>query len=117
MNLAMEEYRLTKPKIEANSDWFTITFLRPDLQKESYQKGMGRYQESASKVPEKMPEKYLKIIELITTKPGLPQEEIARELHEPLSTIRSRLRKLKKDGQLRHVGPDKGGHWEIIKRT
>ena len=25
------------------------------------------------------------------------------------------IRKLKADGRLRRVGPDKGGHWEVVK--
>src|SRR3989339_608646 len=34
---AMKEYKLEKPKIETDENWFTIIFKRPDLQKESYE--------------------------------------------------------------------------------
>ena len=34
---AMKEYKLQSPQIETDENWFTITFKRPDLQKESYE--------------------------------------------------------------------------------
>lgn len=30
--------------------------------------------------------------------------------------IKYNLSKLKKEGKIKRVGPDKGGHWEIIKK-
>ncbi|HII54229.1 ATP-dependent DNA helicase [Candidatus Micrarchaeota archaeon CG08_land_8_20_14_0_20_49_17] len=63
----------------------------------------------------KVPEKYQKLIEIILSDPTISKKAIAQKLRKPISTIRSRLRKLTKDGVLKRVGPDKGGHWEIKK--
>ncbi|MFH0927381.1 MAG: RNA-binding domain-containing protein [Candidatus Micrarchaeota archaeon] len=70
---------------------------------------------SAEKVPEKVPKKYQEILEAILEEPGISKEVIAGQLHLPLSTVRSRLRKLTTEGLIKHVGPKKGGHWEVKK--
>jgi len=111
---AMKDYKLEVPKIETDENWFTITFKRPDLQKESYeQRFYGKI--SPKKSPRKIPEKYQKIIEAIKENPYLPRRELSIILNETEETIQSRLRKLAKDRLIRRVGPDKGGHWEILK--
>ena len=111
---AMKDYKLEVPKIETDKNWFTITFKRPDLQKESYeQRFYGKI--SPKKSPRKIPEKYQKIIEAIKENPYLPRRELSIILNETEETIQSRLRKLAKDRLIRRVGPDKGGHWEVLR--
>ena len=60
----------------------------------------------------KIPEKYQKILEAIIENPQISRKEISLKLGETEETIQSRMRKLVRDGLLRRVGPDKGGHWE-----
>lgn len=122
MNLAMEGYRLAKPKIEATPDWFTITFLRPDLQKESYQKRMGSYGETTQKTVEKTVENAVektveKILALIEANPRITQKELIEKTGLTRRGVEWNLSKLKEEGKLRRVGPDKGGHWEVINRS
>jgi predicted HTH transcriptional regulator len=38
---AMEEYKLDYPTIEANQNWFTIIFKRPDLQVATHERRNG----------------------------------------------------------------------------
>ena len=116
MNLAMDGYLLPKPKIEADRDWFTITFLRPDLQRESYQKRHAGAVETTQKSARKMPEKYQKILDAVSEEPVISRSALASRLGESVSSIRSRLRKLVIDGAIKHIGPDKGGHWEVLKK-
>ncbi|MFH1095507.1 MAG: ATP-binding protein, partial [Candidatus Micrarchaeota archaeon] len=71
------------------------------------------------KIPEstgKVPEKYQKIITVIVSEPEISRENLSEKTGLSAGTILSRLRWLMKKGLLRRVGPDKGGHWEIIKK-
>jgi ATP-dependent DNA helicase RecG len=56
-----------------------------------------------------------KIIDEIGKNPQASRKELAKVLGESEETIQSRLRKLAKDGVLKRVGPDKGGHWEVVR--
>lgn len=53
------------------------------------------------------------IIDLIKENPSITREELAKQLNLTIEGIDWNLRKLKKDGQLKRVGPKKGGHWEV----
>lgn len=54
------------------------------------------------------------IIELLSSTPNLPIPEIALTLSKSESAVKRAIRKLRENGRLRRIGPDKGGHWEII---
>ncbi|MFA6328896.1 MAG: ATP-binding protein [Candidatus Micrarchaeia archaeon] len=69
--------------------------------------------ENMLKSTRKVSEKYQKLLAAIIADPSISRKKLAQELNEPASTIVSRLRKLKREGMLKHVGPDRGGHWEI----
>jgi len=71
--------------------------------------------ENRPKSTRKVPEKYQKLLEAIVADPTISRKKLVQELNEPASTIRSRLRKLIKDGMLARIGPDKGGHWKVLR--
>jgi len=54
------------------------------------------------------------ILRLLMDKPSLSRRQIAELLNIAPTTIRWHLAKMQEMGIIRHVGPDKGGHWEII---
>ena len=54
------------------------------------------------------------ILYLIKEKPSITREELAKQLNLTIKGIDWNLRKLKKDGRLKRVGPKKGGHWEVM---
>lgn len=56
-----------------------------------------------------------KILHLIGKHPSIPAKELARKVGITQRKIEQNLAKLKQQGRLRRVGPDKGGHWEIVK--
>ena len=56
-----------------------------------------------------------KIIELIRNYPEITTEELAEKCGVTKDGIKWQLKKLKSQSIIRRVGPDKGGHWEIIK--
>ena len=56
----------------------------------------------------------VKIIELVRGKSSITRQEIASALGLSVEGVDNNLKKLKKEGLIRRVGPDKGGHWEIV---
>ena len=44
----------------------------------------------------------------------ITQDELALSLQLSVKTIEKHIKNLKEIGLIRRVGPDKGGHWEII---
>lgn len=66
------------------------------------------------KVTEKTSDKLLR---LIAVNPKITLARMMAALSMSQSSVRKVLRNLQKEGLLRRVGPDKGGHWEIINNT
>ena len=52
--------------------------------------------------------------QLIRMTPNITQDEMARLLGIAKSTLNVHIDALKKSGRIRRVGPDKGGHWEVL---
>jgi len=68
-------------------------------------------------VPENVPENRDDfIVELIKNNEKITIPEIAKKVNVNEKTIKRDIMKLKKEGKLKRVGPDKGGHWKIIKK-
>ena len=70
-------------------------------------------QETSQKTSQKTPQK---IIELIRNNPYISTQEMADIIGIDRRNITRNLRGLYDRGVLRRVGPDKGGHWEIIEK-
>jgi Fic family protein len=66
----------------------------------------------SEKMPEKMPEKVLRYI---AENQKITIAELSALIEVSERTIERTLERLRKDGRLRRVGPDKGGSWEIRK--
>ena len=41
--------------------------------------------------------------------------EVAAEIQKSLSAVERASARLVKEGKLKHVGPQKGGYWEVLK--
>jgi predicted HTH transcriptional regulator len=54
------------------------------------------------------------ILSLLGKQPSLTERAMAVALEKSFSTVARTVRKLREEGRLRHVGPKKGGHWEIM---
>ena len=65
---------------------------------------------SSVKTPVKTP---VKILQLLQEKPELSLAELAVLIGKSVSAIERATAKLVKAGELRRIGPDKGGHWEV----
>jgi len=55
-----------------------------------------------------------KILELIRVNRGISMDTMASSLGLTRKGVEWQVRKLTQSGTLRRVGPDKGGHWEIL---
>lgn len=56
------------------------------------------------------------ILNLLSKNPFMTLAEVAREIGKSLSAVERASTKLVKGGQLKYIGPKKGGHWEIVEK-
>ncbi len=55
----------------------------------------------------------MKLIELIRKNNKITRQELAEFIGVSIKGIDWNIAKLKEQGKLKRIGPDKGGHWEI----
>jgi len=55
-----------------------------------------------------------KTIHLINENHSITVPEIASALDMSIAGVEKIIRSLKKQEKLRRIGPDKGGHWEVV---
>ncbi|MBI5299847.1 MAG: putative DNA binding domain-containing protein [Deltaproteobacteria bacterium] len=58
-----------------------------------------------------------KILLFVKTNPQITQKELMKKTGLTRRGIEWNLRKLKEDRKIRRIGPDKGGHWEILEMS
>ena len=116
LNSALREENETTGKTGEKSTLKST--LESSLETESGQKK----DQGTIKWPEKTGEKSReksreKIVELIKLHPEITQSELAAEIHISVKGIEKQIRSLRELGLIRRVGPDKGGHWEVIEQN
>jgi ATP-dependent DNA helicase RecG len=70
---------------------------------------------NSKKVPEKVPENQRKILAAMAQDRYITIPLLAEILHISQRKTRENIAKLKAKSLIRRVGPDKGGHWEVMK--
>ncbi|RLD61899.1 MAG: transcriptional regulator, partial [Bacteroidetes bacterium] len=55
-----------------------------------------------------------KILKIISDKPEISAKDIAVIIGISSRAIEKQIDKLKKQGNLKRIGPDKGGYWKVI---
>ena len=73
--------------------------------------------EGSKKVNEKVNERQKLIMSAILENPYITQTELAKVLGISVVHVNKNMKKLQEQGFIRRVGPDKGGHWEVIERN
>lgn len=120
-----EECKATGVKVafEKIKSGFVVTFYRPgiiqgqarSLATETAPEGKSRQLGvSEEKIRRKYGENTEKIILAIADNQFVKTHEIANIAKLSQSTVEKVVAKLKKAGILKRIGPDKGGHWEIV---
>ncbi|MBQ1733056.1 MAG: winged helix-turn-helix transcriptional regulator, partial [Bacteroidales bacterium] len=69
------------------------------------------------KVTKKVTERQVVILEEIGKNTYITAQQLSDILGISLRKTKENLSKLKERGIIRRVGPDKGGHWEIIEQS
>lgn len=54
-----------------------------------------------------------KILNLISSNSKITARELADAVVLSIAGVEKAIRILKKEGRLKRIGPDKGGHWEV----
>ena len=55
-----------------------------------------------------------KILAAIERNPSVSRQELALFVERTPDAVKKQLEKLKRNGAIRRIGPDKGGHWEVL---
>ncbi|MBI5529240.1 MAG: putative DNA binding domain-containing protein [Deltaproteobacteria bacterium] len=101
-------------KFEVIKTGFLVTFARTPVEADGGPRltdtRKGR-RGSTEKSSEKSSEK---ILRLIGMNPDISAKELAQQVGLTSRAVEKQIDRLKKDGRLRRVGPDKGGHWEVV---
>ena len=119
------DYGLKEPEFKMISGGLSVTvYVDEDLkskkdnvtdltQKYIY---VDKKHKNTSKSRKKSVEKSVeKIIDVITSNPRITQKELAEITGLTRRRIEWKLSKLKEEGILERVGPDKGGYWKVIR--
>ena len=56
-----------------------------------------------------------KILQAIENTPYITTSELSQLTGLSISGIEKNLRQLKEQNKIKRIGPDKGGHWEVVK--
>ena len=71
-------------------------------------------QKTTQKTTQKNETTSQKILEILKEKPNVTRKELSEMIGITADGIKWNLDKLKKEGKIKRIGADKGGHWEVI---
>jgi ATP-dependent DNA helicase RecG len=71
-------------------------------------------QKSGQKSGQIISKRQREILDIIKDNPTISREELSKTLSINPSAVQRHLNKLKEKGLLKRIGPDKGGHWEVV---
>ncbi len=110
MKRALKKYKLSAPIIETNKYWFSVIFKRPDLQKMTIKERL----ELSVGVEKSVEKSVEKIVNLIKKDSNITQKKLSEKIGLSRRGVEKNIKILKDKKIIKRVGPDKGGHWEII---
>lgn len=111
------EAGLPKPEMRESGLFFQIAFCKPENSQKTARKQPETVRELPGDYPvihQQLPETSRKIIEILRNNPYLSRRNIAKHLGITEGSVRHHLKKLKAQGLVERVGPDKGGYWKIV---
>jgi ATP-dependent DNA helicase RecG len=105
------EYGIESPIYDFEMSGLMVTF---NANPQHLEAALG--EQAAQKSPVKTPVKTpVKILQLLNTNPSMTLTEVAVSIGKSLRAVERASVKLVKEGRLKHVGPQKGGHWTVLK--
>ncbi|MFH1246124.1 MAG: helix-turn-helix domain-containing protein [Candidatus Omnitrophota bacterium] len=107
----MESAKLPFPVIESDS-FFSINFKRPLYTlKDSTKSSLTRPQRGSQRGSQTSSQK---IVNLMSENSAITIEELALTLHINPRTVKKHIKVLRSKGIIKRIGPDFGGHWEVV---
>jgi len=92
---------------------FIVTFKRKGtVAQEEVEKGVERLAEG---LVERLAENQKKMLKLMKANPYVSKKELSLKIGISTTAIDKNILSLKQKGLLKRIGPDKGGHWEVLK--
>ncbi len=116
----MNAAKLEPPKFEITNFFRTIFYRNPEYsQKRLLVDETIRAEKTTEKrlvdgLVERLVESQRKVLGLIKQNPYISINDLAENIGISTTAIDKNITQLKKKGLLKRVGPDKGGHWEIV---
>ena len=104
INRALEHWPAIDFSDDREGSLFTATVHRQEV------KSSVELDSSSEKGSEKSSEK---VLALLKADPELTAREIADKLGITPRAVEKQISKLREEGRIRRIGPDKGGHWEV----
>ena len=110
---------LPKPTIESAQGGVLVTFQRNNVNlKKQNSIDAENVAESAQENSQKTQQKtQQKILNLIKRNPNITTQEMSDLIGIDRSNVWRNMKMMQQQGIIRRVGPDKGGHWEIIEQS
>ena len=108
MRDAMVKHGLQEPTFEFFEHSFYIELVDKKL-------GSKEGSKEGSKLGSKLTQNQQKIVDLMKHNPHITKKDIIQSLNIGKTAVDNNIAKLKTIGILKRIGPDKGGHWEIVK--
>ena len=117
-----------KVKFEKIKSGFVVTFYRPEPQAGNTLKDGTTVEKTHRKVLERVLEKVLekvlvkvtdnqkKILSQVISDSYITNAALSEKVGISERKIRENIRKLKENNILKRIGPDKGGHWEVVNK-
>ena len=102
------------------ADLFIASFARPSFAEEGGREAVDRPETPQNPLkPRKPPQRQLRDILLmqLSEQPGLSMAALAQRNNASLDSIRHHMQALQSSGRIRHVGPSRGGYWEVLDWT
>ncbi|MDD5656833.1 MAG: helix-turn-helix domain-containing protein [Elusimicrobia bacterium] len=114
MREAMAAAGLKAPEFETDGYFRTVFHRSPEFSlKEPKVVGKGGQVGGQEKWSE-LTKKQAAVLKFIQADPEASREKLARSLNINPSAVQKHIEKLKQRGFIRRVGPDRGGHWEVL---
>jgi ATP-dependent DNA helicase RecG len=116
------DYGIKEPEYKEISQGFQVILFKEKLdlsEKNSDNTVVGVEkisQENGKKTARKRQENGKKIIDAVLADSQISINELAEKLGVSVKTIRTNIEKLKNEGIIQRIGPNKGGYWEIIEK-
>jgi ATP-dependent DNA helicase RecG len=125
MREAMAKAGLRPPEFETNG-FFRAVFFRspefalkkPEIARDEDLKGKSQrlVERVGRRLVEGLVENQRKILALMSENPRVSKRELAAQIGISTTAIDKNIVSLRAKGLIRRVGPDKGGHWEVVRR-